>query len=301
MFTLLNITDVSAAFLITLREGLEISLVLAILLGYLVKTGRAADSRSVWLGAGAAAAVCIVAGLVFNAAVGEFEGKAEQAIEGSLALAAALVLTWMILWMRKNARSLGGELRTKVDGATTASAVALIAFVAVVREGFETVLFLLGAETSGTSGGQVVVGGLLGLAVSAAIGVAVYRFGSNLDLKKFFRYTGVLLIFFAAGLVGKAFHEFRELLGFEDGWLFQPMWEITSGPFAGAAEGAEDGVVYGTLSALFGWSSDPERIRVFAYVAYLVPVLWMFLRPERNGSSSSAPAAADRASVPQTV
>ena len=263
----------SAAFLITLREGLEISIVLAILVGYLVKTGRSDRTGSVWVGAGIAVAVCLITGLLFHAIVGEFEGKAEQAIEGSLALAAALVLTWMILWMRKNARNMSGDLRSKVDGAASARAIMFIAFVAVAREGFETVLFLLGAETGNASGAQVIVGGLLGLAVSALVGVLVYRFGKNIDLRVFFRITGVLLIFFAAGLVGKAFHEFRELLELEDGWLFQPAWTITSGPLA-------SGTFYDFLSGLFGWSSDPERIRVFAYIGYLVPVLWLFLRPD---------------------
>jgi high-affinity iron transporter len=271
----------SAAFLITLREGLEISLVLAILLGYLAKMGRGDGARAVWMGAGIAALVCIVSGVAFNALVGEFDGKAEQAIEGTLALFAALVLTWMILWMRKNARSMGGHLRSQIEGATTANAIMFISFVAVVREGFETVLFLLGAETGNTSGSQVVVGGLLGLALAAVIGVAVYRFGKNLDLRTFFRVTGVLLIFFAAGLVGKAFHEFRELLGLDTGWLFQPMWIIDSGPLA-------SGSVYDFLSGLFGWASDPERIRVLAYFAYLVPVLWLFLRPERPVASPAA-------------
>ena len=144
---------------------------------------------------------------------------------------------------------------SKVDGATSARAIMFIAFVAVAREGFETVLFLLGAETGNASGGQVMLGGLLGLAVSAVVGVLVYRFGKNIDLRKFFRITGVLLIFFAAGLVGKAVHEFRELLGLEDGWLFQPVWTITSGPLA-------SGTLYDFLKGLFGWSSDPERIRV---------------------------------------
>ncbi|HRB02373.1 MAG TPA: FTR1 family protein, partial [Ilumatobacteraceae bacterium] len=218
-------------------------------------------------------AVCLITGLLFHAIVGEFEGKAEQAIEGSLALAAALVLTWMILWMRKNARNMSGDLRSKVDGAASARAIMLIAFVAVAREGFETVLFLLGAETGNASGAQVIVGGLLGLAVSALVGVLVYRFGKNIDLRVFFRITGVLLIVFAAGLVGKAFHEFRELLELEGGWLFQPAWTITSGPLA-------TGTFYDFLSGLFGWSSDPERIRVLAYVGYLVPVLWLFLRPD---------------------
>jgi high-affinity iron transporter len=277
----------SAAFLITLREGLEISIVLAILLGYLVKTGRASATGSVWAGAGIAAVVCVIAGVLFHTVVGEFEGKAEQAIEGSLALAAALVLTWMILWMRKNARNMSGDLRSKIDGATSARAIMFIAFVAVAREGFETVLFLLGAETGNASGAQVIVGGLLGLAVSAVVGVLVYRFGKNIDLRVFFRITGVLLIFFAAGLVGKAFHEFRELLELEDGWLFQPAWTLTSGPLA-------TGTVYDFLSGLFGWSSDPERIRVIAYVGYLVPVLWLFLKPDR-------PAAAVTSATPEQV
>jgi high-affinity iron transporter len=285
MFSLLNIHHMSAAFLITLREGLEISIVLAILLGYLVKTGRSDRAGSVWVGAGIAAIVCLVTGLLFHAAVGEFEGKAEQAIEGSLALAAALVLTWMILWMRKNARNMSGDLRSKVDGANSARAIMFIAFVAVAREGFETVLFLLGAETGDASGAQVIIGGLLGLAVSAVVGVLVYRFGKNIDLRVFFRITGVLLIFFAAGLVGKAFHEFRELLELEDGWLFQPAWTITSGPLA-------SGTLYDFLSGLFGWSSDPERIRVIAYVGYLVPVLWLFLKPDTPATSASSDAAA---------
>ena len=280
MFSLLNIGDMSAAFLITLREGLEISIVLAILIGYLVKTGRGDRTGQVWLGAGIAAVICVITGLLFNTLVGEFEGKAEQAIEGTLAVAAAVVLTWMILWMRKNARAMSGDLRSKIDGATTASAVMFISFVAVAREGFETVLFLLGAETGSASGAQVVLGGLLGLGVSAVVGVLVYRFGKNIDLRAFFRITGVLLIFFAAGLVGKAFHEFRELLGLEDGWLMQPMWIIESGPLA-------NGTLYDFLKGLFGWASNPERIRVFAYFGYLIPVLWLFLRSEPTSTPAS--------------
>jgi high-affinity iron transporter len=282
MFGMPNISDMSAAFLITLREGLEISIVLAILLGYLVKTGRADRTGAVWTGAGIAAVVCLITGLLFNTLVGDFEGKSEQAIEGFLALAAAIVLTWMILWMRKNARSLSGDLRSKVDGATSAGAVTMIAFVAVAREGFETVLFLLGAETGSSSGAAVVLGGVLGLAVSAVVGVLVYRFGKNIDLRLFFKITGVLLIFFAAGLVGKAVHELRELAGIEGGWLFDPLWVITSGPLA-------SGTLYDFLKGLFGWSEDPERIRVIAYFAYLLPVMWLFLRPDRPVTASSSP------------
>lgn len=272
-----------AAFLITLREGLEIALVLAILLGYLAKTERRDGMPAVWLGAAVAAAACVVAGVVVHLITEDLHGTAEQAVEGGLAVSAALVLTWMILWMRKNARSLGGHLRARVDGAAGTRALAVISFVAVAREGFETVLFLLGADTESASGTQVVVGGLIGLAVSAVVGVLVYRFGSRIDLRTFFRVTGVLLILFAAGLVGKAVHELRELAGIESGWLFAPMWTITDGVLA-------KGTTYDFLRGLFGWSADAERIRVFAYVAYLVPVLWMFLRPDRTPVMVQAPA-----------
>jgi len=270
-----------ASFLITLREGLEVSLVLAILLGYLVKTGRRSDTRAVWTGSAVAAVACTIAGVAVHSVTDELTGKAEQAVEGSMALLACIVLTWMILWMHRNARTMGGQLRAKVDAATSAGAVAFIAFIAVAREGFETALFLLGAETAGASGAAVVSGGLIGLAVSAVVGVAVYRLGSRIDLRSFFRWTGVLLVLFAAGLAGKAVHEFRELLGLEGGLLFDPMWTVSSGPLA-------EGTTYDFMKGLFGWSSSPERLRVATYVAYLVPVLWMFLRPDRPAAAVEA-------------
>jgi high-affinity iron transporter len=280
-----------AAFLITLREGLEIALVLAILLGYLAKTGKHDRMRGVAIGSAAATVLCIIAGLIVHAVTSGLHGKAEPAVEGTLALFAAAVLTWMILWMRKNARNMGGELRSRLDGADTVGAVAVIAFVAVAREGFETVLFLLGAEAGNTSGAQVVLGGLLGLAVSAVIGVLVYRHGKNIDLRTFFRYTGVLLIFFAAGLVGKSVHEFSELLSFDQGWLFAPAWTIVNGPLA-------TGFVHDFLEGMFGWSASPERIRVVAYFAYLLPVLWLFLSPQAPRHPAPAAEAVTDASIP---
>ena len=261
-----------ASFLITLREGLEIAIVLAILIAYLVKTDRRSDLPAVWMGTGVAVVACLIAGIAVHAATDGLTGKAEQAVEGSLALSAAIVLTYMILWMRKNARTMGGHLRAKVDDASTLTALGVVAFVGVAREGFETVLFLLSAEQGSAKGSDVVIGGLIGLAISAIIGLLIYVGGSRIDLGKFFRYTGVVLILFAAGLVGKAFHEFRELLGFETGWLIDPMWTVTTGAFS------EGRTVHDFFKGLFGWSPDPERIRVFAYFAYAVPVLWMFLR-----------------------
>jgi len=284
-----------ASFLITLREGLEISLVLAIVLAYLAKTGRRDLFPAVAAGAGVAAVVCVVTGLAFHVLIGEFEGRAEQAIEGTLALIAAAVLTWMIFWMRKNARGMSADLHGKLDAAAnrSATAVALVAFGAVAREGFETVLFLLGAETGSSSGASVVVGGLLGLAVSAVLGVMVYRGGSKMNLRRFFQITGALLILFAAGLFAKAMHEFRELLEIE-GWLAEPVWVIESGVFA-------SGWLYDFLAGVFGWSSDPERIRVIAYVAYLVPVSIAFFAGGRQAPAPKPAPAPDEPQVPAAL
>ncbi len=268
-----------ASFLITLREGLEISLVLAILIAYLVKGNRSHEQSSVWLGAGAAALVCIALGLAFHLIAGGLNGHVEQAVEGVLATLAASVLTWMVFWMRKNARSLGGELRAKVDAATTTRALVVIAFIAVLREGLETVLFLLSAETASSSGGEVVVGGVIGLAIAAVLGYLVYAGGNKLNLKTFFNITGILLILFAAGLAGKAVHEFRELIEWESGWLISSPWTIASGPLS-------SGWVYDFLKALFGWAPDPERLRVIAYFGYLIPVLWLYLRKGTPGGNN---------------
>ncbi|MGZ4672159.1 MAG: FTR1 family iron permease [Ilumatobacteraceae bacterium] len=268
-----------ASFLITLREGLEIALVLAIVTAYLVKSRRRPELRSVLIGSLIAAAACILAGVIVEIFTNGLQGKAEQATEGTLALSSCAVLTWMIFWMRRNSRSLGGELRAKVDAATTVQALTLLAFFAVAREGFETVLFLLGAETQSASGSQVVIGGVIGLFVAAVLGWLVYVGGRHINLGSFFKFTGLLMILFAAGLAGKAAHEFRELLGFESGWLITSMWHVTSGP-------AASGTFHDFIEGLFGWSPDAERIRVVAYIAYAAPVLWLYLR----ATTPSAPA-----------
>lgn len=263
-----------ASLLITLREGLEISLVLAIIVGYLAKSGKTGYLRSVWLGVGSAVVVCVVAGLAFRAFVGDFEGKSEQFIEGTLALSAVAVLTWMIFWMRTHARGMTGELHGRLDAALERSpwALTVVAFVAVAREGFETVLFLIGAENEGTTGAQVVVGGLIGLAISAVLGLLIYRGGKKINLAKFFTWTGGLLLLFAAGLFAKGLHEFREFFGIEWSVVAKPVWTIVSGPFS------EGHTVYDFLNGLFGWSADPERIRVFGYFAYLLPIGWLYVR-----------------------
>ena len=270
-----------SSFLITLREGLEASLILAILLTYLKKTDRWADARFVWAGTAAAIGICLVTGVAIFIALDGLNGKVEYAVEGFIALSATAVLTHMIFWMRSHARTLGKELRDKVD-ASVGSALAIIAFVAVLREGLETVLFLLSAETATASGGDVVVGGLIGLALSVVIGFGVYRSGNRLNLRTFFNVTAVLLLLFAAGLAGKAVHELRLLISWEAGWLVSSAWTLESGLFA-------TGTFYDFMRGLFGWHKNPENIRVLAYFAYLIPVLLVYLRGSKASRCQPRP------------
>ncbi len=271
-----------SAFLITLREGLEISLVVAIIAAYLVKTDNRRYLPSMWVGVSVAALASIACGFLFDALIGDFEGRWEQAIEGTLAFLAVAVLTWMIFWMRRNSRNISGDLHAKIDAALDRSplALAVISFVAVAREGFETALFLIGAETSASSGGAVVFGGFVGLIVSIAIGVAFYAGSARIDLRRFFQYTGLLLILFAAGLFAKGLHEFRELLEIEWALVADTVWNVTSGPLAAGS------TMHDFLKGLFGWSPNPERIRVIGYFAYLIPVTWFFYRRPASERSS---------------
>lgn len=260
----------ASSFLITLREGLEASLIISILLTYLIKTDRRADSRNVWLGTLLAVIVCVVVGTLVFVLLDGLHGKVEQAVEGFIALAALGVLTQMIFWMRAHARTLGGNLRDKVDRSTNA-ALFMIAFVAVLREGLETVLFLLGAKTQTASGSSVVAGGIFGLVGAILIGFAIYKAGNRVNLKTFFNVTAILLLMFAAGLAGKAVHELRELIGWESGWLITPAWMIESGLWS-------VGTFYDFMKGLFGWHANPERLRVIAYFVYLVPVVASYLK-----------------------
>lgn len=223
-----------------------------------------------WLGTVTATFVCLVAGTLIYIFIDGLHGKVEQAVEGFIAVAAVGVLTYMIFWMRTNSQSLGSHLRGKVDRSTKAALFA-IAFVAVLREGLETVLFLLGAETQTASKSSVVIGGLIGLAAAIFIGVLIYNGSRRVNLKTFFSFTAVLLLLFAAGLAGKAVHELRELIGWESGWLVASAYTFTSGVLA-------TGTVYDFMKGLFGWHASPERIRVLAYFTYLIPIMALYRR-----------------------
>src|SRR3954449_9640130 len=205
------------SFVIVLREGFEATLLVGLILGVLNKTGQRQHARSVWIGVAAALISSIVIGAILFAAVGELEGNAEALYEGTAMLLAAAVVTWMVFWMRKQARTLGGHLRSQVSTALVAGggmALASVAFIGVAREGLEAALFLFAAvKDDGFI--ATVVGGALGAAAAVTLGMLFYRGTVRLDLRRFFMVTGVLVIGFAAYLIAGGLHELGEAGGGE--------------------------------------------------------------------------------------
>lgn len=263
-----------ASFLITLREGLEAALIISIILAFLARTGRREQFGSVWLGTGLAVAVSLVIGAAIFWTVGSFEGRAEEIFEGSAMLLAVGVLSYMVLWMRKQARFLKAHLEVQVESALAKGsllAMALLAFVVVVREGIETVLFLFSAwrVTEGSSWAMF-IGGLLGLGIALAIGYAGYRGSRFINLRTFFNITGVLLVFFAAGLLAHGIHEYQEAGLFpivkEAVWNTNPVLNEKTG-------------LGSFLKAIFGYNGNPELLEVLFYLAYVATAIWAFFRP----------------------
>ncbi len=255
-----------AAFLVMLREGVEAALIVAILLAYLNRLGAKSQARWVWAGTISAAVLSLIIGVVIYNTVGSLEGRAEELTEGAIAFVAAGFLTWMIFWMGKNARLLRGKLETEAASAIAAGGVAtlaMVAFVAVMREGLESALFLISTTVGDSADGVQLIGGLLGLAVAIAIGYLLYRGGSRINLRVFFRVTGFLIILFAAGLVAKGIHEFQEAAALPV--LIDPLYQLGFGD-------PDVSTVARFAKTLFGWSPAPSLLMVVGYWAYLLPI-----------------------------
>jgi high-affinity iron transporter len=257
---------------LTTREGLEASLIVGIVLAYLAKTDNRASFRVIWAGTAAAVALSIMLGAALFFTVGELEGRSEQIFEGVAMLSAVAVLTWMIFWMRKQAANIKRELEAKLAGAIAAgSAVGLasVVFFAVLREGWETALFLFAISESSTPV-STSVGAVVGLVVSVSLGVALYMGSRRLNLRQFFTVTGLLLIVFAAGLLAHGVHEFQEA-----GILPETIAHVwnTNGLVS------EDSSFGKFLTALFGYNGDPSLLEVLAWAAFLVSATSFFLRP----------------------
>src|SRR3972149_6700928 len=202
-----------SSLLITLREGLEATLIIGIILASLSRTANRQGFKQVWLGTGLAILVSLAAGAAIYFTAGELEGRSEQIFEGIAAVSAAGVLTWMIFWMRRQSVNIKAHLHADIQSALKSGAslgLVLLAFVAVVREGVETVLFLFAATQTAESSVAFTVGGLVGLALAVAIGYTIYRGTSRLNLRSFFNVTGLLLILLEAGLLAPGIHELNE-------------------------------------------------------------------------------------------
>ncbi|HET9730937.1 MAG TPA: FTR1 family protein [Acidimicrobiia bacterium] len=265
-----------AALLIMVREGFEGALVVAIVLAYLRKTGRRDLFGPVWLGVAAAVGVSIAIGVGIHVLIGEFTDPAEARVEAAVAAIAVGVLTWMVFWMQRQSRAIKGELEHKIDTALSSHSVAqglvFLAFVSVVREGFESALFLVNAATS-ASGADVFIGGLIGTAIAAVLGVLVYQGGHRIPMRQFFTVTGMIVIVFAAGLCAKVVMELQ--ISGDLGSMWSPMFDLSSHRWL--TDHSEFGRF---LVTLFGWHEDarPSFEQVVVWFGYLVPVATLFLR-----------------------
>lgn len=285
----MDLGSFSSGLLTGLREGVEAALIVSIVLAYLAKTGNGRHAPRIWLGTGLAMAASAILGLLIFNTVGSLEAPYEQVFEGSAMLLAAVVVTWMLFWMRRQAAGVKGQLQAAVDRALDeggAWGLALLAFTAVIREGVETALFLVGQATSaqGTAS-AILAGAVVGLAIAVLIGFGLYRGSRRLDLQAFFRWTGIGLVFIAAGLLSHAIHEFIEI-----GVLGSGPWTATAFDLSGVL--SHDDGVGAFLRAIFGYSARPEVLTLAVHVAYLVVVLALYLRPAAPRTPPARAAAA---------
>jgi high-affinity iron transporter len=258
-----------ATFFLMLREGLEAALIVGIVAAYLVKIGRRDALPKIAFGVGSAVALSIAIGLAVTLTIERLPLVVQETLEGLAAVLAVGVLTWMLFWMRRQGRALRGALERDVDVAISEGstrALVALSFLAVIREGVETVLFLIPILSFNGTGPDIVFGGLLGLAVAAAFGWAIFVAGVRVNLRRFFTVTGTVLIFVSAGLVAFAIAEFGEA----------GLFLNAGSAFDLNAVLPDNGPIGSVLRGLFGYRSEPTPLELFGYLAYLVPVLVLF-------------------------
>jgi len=273
-----------SAVLLALREGLEAALIVGIVLGVLSKIRREDLRPTVWAGTITAIIVSAVAAVILYLVGVSLEGKAEQLFEGITMLLAAAVLTWMIFWMRYQAKTMSANLANDTRQAALhrgKQALFAVAFLAVVREGIELALFLVAASFS--SGAQAtIIGGILGLVVIIALAWAFFSSLIKLDLGRFFQYTSIILILFAAGLVAHGVHELNEA-----GWIpvvIEHVWNIN--PLID-----ENGFLGEILKTLFGYNGNPSLTEIAAYIGYYL-ALFFGLRRYQGKTALQTPTTA---------
>ncbi len=269
-----------ATFVIGLREGLEAALIVGIIAAFLKQSNRADAIRQVWIGVGIAVAICLGVGILLQVLRSELPQQQQEMLECVVAGIAVLMITYMILWMRKHSRDLRSSLQDAAGGALargSAAALIVMAFLAVIREGFETSVFLLAAFQSAVSPVQAAIGVVLGIGVAVVLGYLVYRGGIRLNLSKFFRITGAVLVLVAAGLVMSTLRA-----AYEAGWLTvgqQQALDLTAIARPGSVQES-------LLTGMLGIRSTLPVVEVVGYVLYAVPMLLVVLWPPKRTPST---------------
>jgi high-affinity iron transporter len=255
-----------STFVIGLREGLEAALIVGIVAAFLKQRGRYDLLRLVWLGVALAALICLAVGVGLHAYSAELPQKQQEGLETVVGAVAVAMVTYMVIWMRRHSR----ELKKQLEGAAGSAlesgsgwALVLMAFLAVFREGFETAVFLLAAFNETANPATAGAGAVLGLLVALALGYGIFRGGVRINLSKFFRATGAVLVLVAAGLVVNALHTAHEA-----GWL-----QFGQGPTINLSWLVQPGSVQSSLlTGMLGWQPRPVVIELAGWLLYLIPV-----------------------------
>jgi high-affinity iron transporter len=273
-------------FVIGLREGVEAALVVGIIATFLRQQGRTDALRWMWTGVALAIVLCVAVAAVLEVVDELLPQRQQEAFEAVVGLIAVGAVTYMIFFMRRHARSLGGDLRSSAAGALAAgSAASLVAmaFLAVMREGLETAMFLLAAfqASLGVSPLSAGLGAVAGLLIAAAIGWAIYAGGMRIDLRRFFRVTSVLLVVIAAGLLSSAVHHANEAAILTAG-------HAQALDLSAVIVPRSDSVTTGLVTGLLGIYPFPSVAEVIAWLLYAVPMLTLVLWPQRRAPVRAA-------------
>ncbi|MGB3438469.1 MAG: iron uptake transporter permease EfeU [Actinophytocola sp.] len=276
-----------SALLIGLREGLEAALVVSILIAFLVKSEQRSSLKWVWGGVAAALLICVAIGTFVAYTIGELRFEQQEIVGGSLSIVAVGFVTWMIFWMRATARTLAKELRGKLSDALAVGpvAVAVMALLAVGREGLETMAFFYAnVRTAERGTHQPLIGFIVGILIAVVLGWLIYRGAITFNLGKFFNYTGVLLVFVAAGILAYGLHDLQEARVLPG--LNTLAFDL-SGPLP------EDSWYGALLKGLFNYSAQTTVLQAVVWVLYVAVVLTVFLWPrkEQPAPVSSVPSA----------
>jgi high-affinity iron transporter len=277
-------------FVIGLREGLEAALIVGIVAAFLRQRDQVRAFRWMWIGVLGAVALCAAGGVGLHLASEQLPQREQEQLETVVGLVAVAMITWMIVWVHHHAASLKDELQMRADVALIAgsgAALAVMAFLAVLREGLETAVFLVAAFEASTRPGLTGTGAALGVLVAVVLGYLIYRGGVKINLSKFFRITGVVLVFVAAGLLATAVHTAHEA-----GW-----WNILQAQALDLEWLVRRGSVQSALiTGMFGIQPAPTVGEVLVWLLYALPMTIYVLRPARP--RASAPAAPSPAPAP---